>query len=180
MLALTCFKLNNASTYNDQIFVDMLSSCDENGNKIVATLKLDASGLENTGFVSTQLARGTPDNVSFVFSCDRLAQANTNCSTLLSQITERTNATIEIASEYLDKHSSEDTEDSPDYPFRVELDFVRFEDRKSVAVGGLVMLIIFAAVALVFSIAGAAMSYRSGYFVKSGSAGDRKARMKSE
>ena len=57
---------------------------------------------------------------------------------------------------------------------------MRFEDRKSVAIGGLVIFIIFAVVALIISIAGIIFSYRNGYFVKSGSAGDRKARMKNE
>ena len=57
---------------------------------------------------------------------------------------------------------------------------MHFEDRKSIAIGGLVMFIIFAVIALVISIVGIVVSYRSGYFVKSGSAGDRKARMKNE
>ena len=57
---------------------------------------------------------------------------------------------------------------------------MHFEDRKSIAIGGLVMFIIFTVIALVISIVGIVVSYRSGYFVKSGSAGDRKVRMKNE
>ena len=53
MLVLTCFKVNNASVYDDQIFVNMLSSCDADGSKVVATLKLDTAELENTSFIST-------------------------------------------------------------------------------------------------------------------------------
>ena len=101
MLALTCFKVNNASAYDNQIFVSMLSSCDSDGSKVVATLKLDTSGLENTSFISAQLARSTPDDIQFTFSCDRLVQENDNCLRILGQITEQTNATVEITSEYL-------------------------------------------------------------------------------
>ena len=63
MLALTCFKVNNASAYDEQISVNMLSSCDEIGSKIEANLKLQIPELEDVGFVSTQLAQSKPDNI---------------------------------------------------------------------------------------------------------------------
>ena len=57
---------------------------------------------------------------------------------------------------------------------------MHFEDQKSIAIGGLVIFVIFAVLALVVSLTGMIFSYRNGYFVKSGSAGDRKVRMKNE